>query len=154
MHKNSYDYKIKQAVVKHRDPRLFEEFGVNPATARNWIYRGFHTPIQIEDIETKALESHKIRKLKEKLAKGEALIDLYREVTSVCEISLQNKHIRDREKRAAILKAIMKASAKSGKMNALSFIGVSLSRYKRWKSPVLKCELSGSDRCHKVYPNQ
>jgi len=36
----SYDHRIKEAVALSKDPKLFEQLGVNSSTARNWIYKG------------------------------------------------------------------------------------------------------------------
>ena len=51
MIRNSHDHRVKQLVVETRDPKLFEEFGVKPSTARNWIYKGFSTPIIYENVQ-------------------------------------------------------------------------------------------------------
>ena len=158
MNKNFHDFRMKQAVVATRDPHLFEEYGVKPATARNWIYRGFQTPIHCDEpwdsIVPEAIESRRIRELEEKLAKAEALVELYRSVSETCQLTLYKKHIRDRSKRSEIVTAVAKASQKTGTMNALSSIGLSLSRYKRWKAPISQCQLTGAEKCHKMYPNQ
>ena len=154
MNRNSYDFRIKQAVVETRNPRLFEDFGVNPATAENWIYKGFKEPTHCNSIVAKAKESQRVKELEDRLAKAEALLQLYKDVKSVCEISLENKHVRDRDKRKKVLDAISKASANTNVSTAINFIGLSRSRYKRWRSPTKKCQLSGSSNCHRTYPNQ
>jgi hypothetical protein len=39
-HRRIYDHRIKEQVVRSRNPNLFPELHIPPSTARSWIQRG------------------------------------------------------------------------------------------------------------------
>ena len=150
----SYDHRIKEAVALSKDPKLFEKFGVNPSTARNWIYKGTGIPVlSISDQDSPKLKI-KLKKLRLENRKLKALLKLYDEVKQVLPIDLQNKHIKDEDKRQEVIDAVQKSAKVSGLCNSLSMIGISRSRYERWRVKKTICPTSVSSSCHRFQPNQ
>ncbi len=152
---NKYDHRIKEIVIASGDPTLFRHVGVNTATAKNWIYGRYSKPITFDDgIYFSSIKDREIEKLHREISKLKALVNLYHAVDKVVPLSLSKRNIKCREKRKMILSSVLDASKIVGLETATRFIGVSQSRYKRWRVGNQKCQISQSHSCVRRYPNQ
>ena len=99
----SYDHRIKEAVALSKDPKLFEQLGVNSSTARNWIYKGTGVPVvSLSDQDSISLKV-KLKKVQLENRKLKALLELYEKVKQIEPIDLKKKHIKNEDKRQRII---------------------------------------------------
>lgn len=152
----SYDPRIKALIAKTGCANLFPTLRIPRTTALYWIEKGY-------EIEDPVLESLAvgIASLEEELAttktalqEANATVQLLKEVHSHFGHQLDWKNIRSSDTREAILEAIAKAMSHARRAVCLSALGLSLSRFKRWKRERQGCGLPNTKSCPKHNGNQ
>ena len=150
-----YNYQLKSAVIESNDPSLVVEFGGNPNTARRWKYREQPTVVGSSELSANPfILKRRIDALEKKVKSLESMIKLQKNVSKIVDVSLKGKQVRDREDRKKILAEIKKASENSKVTDLIEFIGLSLSRYKRWKVVEKPCTRTNAPHCLRRYPSQ
>jgi putative transposase len=83
-----------------------------------------------------------------------ALVRLLKDVFEVLEVGLEWKHIESAKTRARIIGAVSRAMQHSSRNSCLEAIGISLSRYKRWRRDSRGCGIPNTRSCPKGNINQ
>lgn len=151
-----YDPKVKAAISMIGIPDLFPNLKIPRMTAEYWIEQRFTLvdPI-IESLANEVTKMHeRCAAVLLELAEKDALVKLLQDISHILEFRLEWKHIESPRKRSRILDAIARAMKNASRDKCLAAIGLSLSRYKRWKRERRGCGITGTKSCPKVNINQ
>jgi transposase InsO family protein len=126
-------------------------------TAKHWVRHGCEviddpvTESMIEalnDLRTESLEAEK------NLVEKEAIINLLLEANKILGFEIRWKHIADAQKKAKVLNAVENAMKTARRDVCLSTLGLSLSRYKRWRRERRGCSVEDVKSCPRGNTNQ
>jgi len=152
-----YDPAIKAAIAMTGRIDLFPHLNIPRMTALHWVEHG------CDDVGDPTLESiiGAINELKnestesaQSLAEKESIISLLLETYKILGFQIHWKHIDSTEKKLKILNAAEKAMNAATREACLSTLGLSLSRYKRWRRERRGCGVTGVRSCPRGSVNQ
>ncbi len=125
-------------------------------TAEYWIEQDYilNDPIIEPLISEIAAVHEKNSALESELAEKDSLIKLLQDISKILEFRLEWRHIESARTRSKILDAIARAMKHATRDKCLSTIGLSFSRYKRWKRDRRGCGITGTKSCPKGNVNQ
>lgn len=151
-----YDPMVKAAISMTGIPDLFPDLKIPRMTADYWIEQRFALvdPI-LEPLANEITRTHeKCTAMLLELAEKDAIIKLLQDVSDILEFRLEWKHIESPRKRSRILDAVARAMKHAPRDKCLAAIGLSLSRYKRWRRERRGCGVTGTKSCPKGNVNQ
>jgi len=151
-----YDLAVKTAISETGRPDLFPEMAIPRMTALYWIKQGFESRDPVLGGLTRAMNDLQ-RERDENFAQvreQRALMWLLHEVFQILGFKIRWKHIDSGEAKAKLLKTIELAMEAAGRDRCLEEIGLSLSRYKRWRRERRICGFTGQTPCPKWVANQ
>lgn len=153
---NSYDPRVKVAIAATGRIDLFPDLEVPRTTALEWIRQGYTIDDPILDSIVEAFNQAVSERddLAKKLAEASAIIQLLKEVFGILGFRLRWKHVDSGKVKEKILAAITKAMGTARRDSCLNEIGLSLSRYKRWKREKRGCGLGEIKSCPRNSVNQ
>jgi len=138
-------------------PDLFPHLNIPRMTALHWVRNGF------DDLSDPILESmigaindSKVEMTEglRSLAEKESIIALLLETYKVLGFQIRWKHIDSSERKSKLLDAIESAMKSARRDVCLSTLGLSLSRYKRWRRERRGCGVTGVKSCPRGNANQ
>ncbi len=152
-----YDPAIKAAIAMTGRVDLFPHLNIPRMTALHWIKHGF------DDVSDPMLESmiNALNEVKAEhldarrsLAEKESIIALLLETNKILGFQMRWKHIDSSEKKLRILSALEEAMKTARRDACLLTLGLSLSRYKRWRRERRGCAVTGVKSCPRGSANQ
>ena len=152
----NYDAAIKAAISVTGKTDLFPELNIPRTTASYWIKRRF----KIADPDlvrlTDATDHFKseCEVLRRSLREKDALIKLLQFVVKTLGFKLQWTKVEPAEVRSRILDAVSWAMETTSREQCLSMLGLSLTRYKRWRRERRICGFTGQAPCPRGKVNQ
>lgn len=151
-----YDATVKAAISMTGRPNLFPEMKIPKMTALHWIRTEFETSDPVLSGLAIALNEarRESEELKNTLLELQAIVALLHYVHKVLEHKIQWKHISSPDVRGKILDAIQITIETVPRDRCLGEIGLSLSRYKRWRRERRICGYTKAVPCPKWIANQ
>ena len=151
-----YDPRVKAAIAATGRIDLFPQLKIPEMTARYWIGQKFEfdDPVLAGLADTIADAKYEIECQKKKLAERDALMKLHRDASSILGHGLSWKQIDSREIKSRILNVAAAAMKIVSREECLNELGLSLSRYKRWRRERKKCGITGTKSCPRFTANQ
>ncbi|MCB0408092.1 MAG: DDE-type integrase/transposase/recombinase [Bdellovibrionales bacterium] len=152
-----YDPAIKAAIAMTGRIDLFPHLEIPRMTAKHWVQHGgdaIDDPItesMIEALNDLRIESLEVQK---RLAEKDAIIRLLMETYQTLGFEIRWKHIDEPQKKIKILDAIETAMKTARRNACLSALGLSLSRYKRWRRERRGCSIENVKSCPRGNANQ
>lgn len=152
----SYDPRIKALIARTGRPDLFPHLQIPRTTALYWIRQGFDIDDPVLDSLAQTISgmADKLALTEKRLSESRASLQLLKQVHKIMGHDLRFKHIDGKEIRDKILKAIQTAMASARRSVCLEALGLSLSRFKRWKREKRGCAVSAANNCPRYSPNQ
>ncbi len=136
---------------------LFPHLKIPRMTALQWVkngYAGIEDPIIDPLLEIINELKNESADAKRNLAQKESIINLLQESYKILGFRIHWKHIDSIDKKLKILNSIEVAMRKSQRKDCLLELGLSLSRYKRWRRERAGCDLVGVKSCPRGSANQ
>lgn len=152
-----YDPAIKAAIAMTGRADLFPNLHIPRMTALHWVKHGCNDvedPIlesmieAINDVKKEGVDANRI------LAEKESIISLLLETYKILGFQIRWKHIDSSERKMKILNAVEAAMKTASREECLATLGLSLSRYKRWRRERRGCGVSGVKSCPRGSANQ
>ena len=153
---STYDPRVKALIVQTKRTDLFPQLKIPRTTALHWIKQGYESEDPLLDslAETVTELSQQQVETQKLLLESKATTQLLRSVYETLGYRLVYKRISSDETRNRILSANQLAMKNARRKSCLEVLGMTLSRYKRWKREKRGCELLEIKFCPKQSPNQ
>ena len=151
-----YDPSVRFAIALTGNAKLFPELKIARSTANSWAKAGLvemdlsHQPLVTALSESKA----EISRLQYQTAERTALILLLRDLVKILGFDLARKQVTSPEVKNQILDSIEAAMLGASREACLKAVGLSLSRYKRWRRDRRGCALEELRSCPRRNANQ
>jgi transposase InsO family protein len=151
-----YPIWVKAAVSMTGRPDLFHDLDIPRTTANYWIKHGYTSDDPIVGSLTAVINESRseLNRLNKNLKEKEALMKLVQDVFEIFGFHLRWKHIDSADAKSRILTAIATAMNSASREACFQTIGLSLSRYKRWRREQRGCGLEEIKICPKQAGNQ
>jgi len=125
-----YDHRIKEAIVRSRNPGLFPELRIPPSTARSWIERGLGKVVSLETAcEDEAVLRERIATLERRVVKLTAILRLTLTLLRVSGFGLDRQRMRDETTKLSVLCAVERTQRVMPLAATLKMLRVSASHY-------------------------
>lgn len=150
-----YDHRLKNLVRQTGDRKFASRIGVPRSTLDGWLSSD---TTQVVSLDTVSM-SHgdlqaKVLKLERQLAVLRAILRLVLVLLRVTGGRLSRKRLRDEADKAALVRAINRASSTIPLRAALKVIGLSSARFFAWRSTERSCQLDYTSTCPHLRPNR
>jgi len=151
-----FDPRVKAAISWTGRPDLFPHLEIPEMTARYWIQKKINLDDAVLAGMAEALNDarHELEALRKSVAEKSALLVLLHEADAAMGFDLNWKQISSSEVRIKILDGIEKAMTTASRDSCLKELGISLSRYKRWRRERYPCGATGTPNCPRINANQ
>jgi len=153
--RNSYDHRLRQAIVETGDPDLFPELRIPDSTRRTWMRRGVSTVVTFEraDAHIIALQVHNA-KLRKRVTTLVALVRLLITLVRVRDQSIEHTRVPTTAAKDRLLRAVTIAEPVLGRSAALKILGLSDGRLRSWKRRQTLCMLDDASPCPRTNPGR
>ena len=154
-HQQRYDHRLRELVRQSGDPAIVASLGVPRSTAIGWLKED-NQPIitdRILEMESCQLQAE-ILTLRARLQKLHAIIRLLLVLIRVLGIRLDQARLPEGAAKARILRAIDRARDSLSLKGALKVIGLSPSRYHKWRQIEQHCGLDDQISCPRSTPSR
>ena len=151
-----YDAAVKAAISITGRPDLFPDMEIPRMTALYWIRKELELDDPVLAPLTRAINESKSTcdSLQSRTRELEGINGLLHRVFEVVGFEMAWKHVDDSETKSKILEAIEVAMTVAPRELCLREIGLSLSRYKRWRRERRECGITGMKSCPRGNANQ
>ncbi len=154
-HQQTYDHRLRDLVRTTGDPDILAEFGVPRSTALGWL-RGDYQPVVTADV----LDMDHIRlqaevlKLRQRNRTLAAIIRLLLALVRALGGRLEGRRLPEGSAKAGLLRAVELTEAVLSRRGALRVLGLSASRYHRWRQAQRSCGLDDRSTCPRLAPTR
>jgi putative transposase len=148
-----YDSSVKDAIARSRNPNLFSELNIPRTTALYWIKTAPLRPFERPKSDHAGASEDSSDSLSKPLAvvstedEGKKVFETFKQVYALFGFSLSFKQLRDRSKKAEVIYLVEKLSDQISLKRCLVELGLSSSRWKRWKREIKVCSTSPPTLC-------
>ena len=153
--RRNYDHRIREAILESGDRELFPELEIPKSTIRSWIHRGLPDVVTSElgtcDRAALICEIHALRR---RTALLTGVVGLLAAMLRVSKYRTEYDRYSDCRSKAALLRAIERASRVLPLRSALRIARLSHSRYHSWRQLEAGCELDDQPSCPRVRPTR
>jgi hypothetical protein len=150
-----YDHRIKEAIARSRDPKLFPELKIPPSTGRSWIQRGIGPVVSLDtDDGTEAVLRARIAALECRVRTLSAVPRLAMALIRVRAARLDTQRLPGADARRTIFQAVERARRALPLAAALRVLGLSAARYHAWVRAAQGCELTDHPSCPRSTPHR
>ncbi|MCZ6529540.1 MAG: DDE-type integrase/transposase/recombinase [Chloroflexi bacterium] len=153
--RQSYDYRIREAICETGDRDLFPELNIPRSTIRSWVRRGVPDVVTCDlalgDRSDLVVE---IRELRHRTALLGAVVGLLIAMLRVSKISINHERLPNGDSKRVLLRAIERAGKVMPLNAALRIARLSSSRYHSWCRGVAGCDLNDQPSCPRVVPTR
>ncbi len=150
-----YDHRIKEEIVRSRNPGLFPELHIPPSTARSWIQRGLGEVVSLGTAcEDEAILRARSATLERRGRKLTALLRLTVALLRVSGFRLDRQRVPDETAKRTVLRAVERAQRVIPLAATLKALHLSPSRYYAWVRAQHGCELPDQPSCPRSTPQR
>jgi transposase InsO family protein len=151
--RRTYDHRIKQAILESQDRDLFPELQIPPSTIRSWVHRGLPDVVTSEPVGCGRAELiSEIHALRQRTALLAAIVGLLVATLRASRSRPSYERYADGASKAALLRAVERASKVLPLSSALRIVRLSASRYHSWRQAEVGCDLDDQPSCPRVRP--
>jgi transposase InsO family protein len=151
----NYDHRIREAVLESGDRDLFPELEIPQSTIRSWIHRGLPDVVTSEWVTSdRAALVSEIQALRQRTALLAGVVGLLAAMLRASRSRIDYERHADGGSKAALLRAIERASTVLPLRSALRIARLSPSRYHSWRQLEAGCELDDQPSCPRVRPTR
>ena len=153
--RRTYDHRLKSSVASSRNSNLFPELAIPKRTTSRWASGGRISVVTASEFS----EEHsdlvaRLRDLEARCRGLEATQSLVRDVFKIYGLSIDWSRLPEGESKQKIVAAVENCSTKAPLGHCLKEIGLSTSRYYRWRKLAVVCQLSDAPSCPKLKPSK
>ena len=151
----TYDHRLKELVQTVGDPDVVADLGVPRTTALGWI-RGEYRPVVTADVlELDAVRLQaEVLTLRRRVRMLGAIVRLLVALLRALGVRLEQIRLPEGAAKARLLRAIDRAQGTLSLRAALRVLGLSPSRYHRWRRAERACALDDQRSCPRTIPTR
>ena len=151
--RQSYDHRIRDAIVESGDIALFPQLRIPDSTRRSWLRRGSRTVITASRARSEGGELQtRIAELERQTAILRAVLRLFVALVRTAGISLANIRVPSAVDKSRVMRAVDAAEPIIGRRSALRVLGLRQARFRSWAALATKCELEDAPPCPRSVP--
>ena len=153
--RRSSDHRLRSAIRKSGNTRLFHRLDIPESTRRSWASRPLPKVVTFDAEEQDFVDLHvRVAKIEATNAKLRAVIRLLLALVSVLGGRLWNQRAKKAADKARLLAAIDRSEDVLGRPEALRVLGLTDARVREWKRRAVVCQLEDAPSCPKSSPGQ
>ena len=150
-----YDHRLKDTIANARNPYLFPELSIPRRTASRWVNGRRRPVVSVQDLdETPVVLVARIRELETRCMGLEALLALVTSVFNLFGLSIDWHRVPAGEVKDKLLEAITRCSTHVPLSRCLAAIGLSATRFYRWRKLAVQCQLDDHPSCPGLTPSK
>ena len=150
-----YDHRLRDLVQTVGDADVIAELGVPRSTVQGWL-RGERRPVVTADVvnmDTVRLQAE-VLKLRRRVKLLGAVVRLLVALLRAVDVRLEQIRLPEGAAKARVLRAIDRVQGVLSLRAALRILGLSPSRYHRWRRAERVCELDDESSCPRSTPTR
>jgi hypothetical protein len=153
--RRAYDHRIKEQIVRSRNPHLFPALDIPPSTARSWIQRGLGEVVSLhpDNVGEDALRD-RIAILERRVRVLSTLLRLKTVLLRISGCQLGWYRLPDSSAKLALLHAAGRARGVLPLSSVLKVLHLSPSRYHAWVRAEQGCDLEDQRSCPRSTPHR
>ena len=154
-HQQTYDHRLRDLVRTTGDPDILAEFGVPRSTALGWLRRDYQPVVTADvlDMDHIRLQAE-VLKLRQRNRTLAAIIRLLLALVRALGGRLEGRRLPEGSAKAGLLRAVELTEAVLSRRGALRVLGLSASRYHRWRQAERSCGLDDRSTCPRLAPTR
>ena len=153
--RRNYDHRIREAILESGDRELFPELEIPKSTIRSWVHRGLPDVVTSELVTCDRAEFiSEIQALRQRAALLAGVVGLLAARLRISGSRIDYERHADGQSKAALLRAIERASKAFPLRSALRVVCLSPSRYYSWRRVEDGCDLDDQPSCPRVRPTR
>ncbi|MFQ5592445.1 MAG: hypothetical protein ACE5HE_14905, partial [Phycisphaerae bacterium] len=150
-----YDHRIKEQIIRSRNPNLFPELNIPPSTARSWIQRGIGEVVSLHpDNASEDVLRDRIVNLERRVRVLSTLLRLKTVLLRISGYQLDWHRLPDSRAKLALLHAVERAQRVLPLSSVLRVLHLSPSRYHAWVRAEQGCDLEDQPSCPRSAPHR
>jgi len=150
-----YDHRIKEQIVRSRNPHLFPELHIPPSTARSWIQRGLGEVVSLHpDNVGEDVLRDRIAALERRVRILSVVIHLTMVLLRLSGCRLDRHRLPDSSAKLTLLHALYRARRVLPLSSVLRVLHLSPSRYHAWVRAEQGCDLEDQPSCPRSTPHR
>ena len=151
----SYDHRLRDLVQNSGDPNVVAGLGVPRSTVQGWL-RSKYRPVVTADVlgMDAVLLQAEVLKLRRRVRMLGAIVGLLVALVRVVDVRLEKIRLPEGTAKTRLLRAIERAQDALPLRGALRVLGLSPSRYHRWRRAGRICELDDQPSCPRSIPTR
>ena len=150
-----YDHRIKEQIVRSRNPNLFPELRIPPSTARSWIQRGLGEVVSLHpDNACEDVLRDRIAILEGRVRILSTLLRLKTLLLHISGCQLEWHRLPDSRAKVTLLHAADRARRVLPLSSVLRVLHLSPSRYHAWFRAEQGCDLEDQPSCPRSMPHR
>ena len=153
--RRQYDPRIREAIHRTQNPRLFPELRIPRTTLDGWL-RGDFLRVETSDLldRSQAELIEEVERLRARVEWLTALVRLLVAILRIAGARLTGARLPDGGRKVRLLRVIDGVEGILGLEVALRVAGLSTTRYHRWQALDRDCGLEDRPSCPRTHPNQ
>ena len=153
--RQTYDYRIQEAICESGDRELFPELDIPRSTIRSWIHRGTTDVVSCDFAGGERAELiAEIEKLRCRTDLLGAVVGLTTSMLRVSKVQLDYERLPEGDAKRILLRAIKRARKALPLSATLRITRLSASRYHGWCRADAGCDLNDQPSCPRVVPTR
>ncbi|MFK7991242.1 MAG: DDE-type integrase/transposase/recombinase [Sandaracinaceae bacterium] len=155
MARKQYDHRIRHAIVKAGNPKLFPGLAIPDSTRRSWLARGAPDVVTVDarDTEIVSLHAH-VARLEKRVAVLATVVRLLVTLIRVSGAKLAGVRVPSASGKRRTLHAVARAEAAIGRSAALRIVGLTPARAGAWSRRERACALDDAPPCPRTVPGR
>jgi transposase InsO family protein len=150
-----YDHRIKEQIVRSRNPNLFPELRIPASTARSWIQRGLVEVVSLHpDNGSEDVLRDRITSLESRVRILSTLLRLTMVLVRISGCRLDRHRLPDASAKPTLLHAVERARRSMPLSAVLRVLHLSPSRYHAWVRAEQGCDLEDQPSCPRSTPHR
>jgi len=150
-----YDHRIKEQIVRSRNPNLFPELHIPSSTARLWIQRGLGEVVSLHpDNASEDVLRDRIATLERRVRILSAVLRLTMILLRISGRQLDWHRLPDSRAKLTLLHAVGRARRVLPLSSVLRVLYLSASRYHAWVRAEQGCDLQDQPSCPRSTPHR
>jgi hypothetical protein len=150
-----YDHRIKEQIVRSRNPNLFPELHIPPSTARSWIQRGLGEVVSLyPGNASEDVLRDRIATLERRVRILSVVVRLTMVLLRLSGCRLDRHRLPDPSAKLTLLHAVDRARRALPLSSVLRVLHLSPSRYHAWVRAEQGCDLEDQSSCPRSTPHR
>jgi len=153
--RRTYDHRVKEQILRTRNPDLFPELEITRSTAQSWIRRGVGDVVSLDtEHEVEAALRTRVLELEHRTAMLIAVLRLVLALLRVSGFTLEHGRVADERGKRLLLGAVERARQILPLSAALRVLHLSAARYHAWVRGEEACTLDDRPSCPRTMPQR